>query len=35
MTYSRGCVVGYKQASTSDFDMKDLDMMHYFLGQEV
>jgi hypothetical protein len=28
-------VVGYKQASTSDFEMKDPSMMHYFLGQEV
>jgi hypothetical protein len=35
MTYSRSHVVGYKQASTSDFKMKDLGMMHYFLGKEV
>jgi hypothetical protein len=35
MTYSGSLVVGYKQALTSDFEMKDLGMMHYFLGQEV
>jgi hypothetical protein len=35
MTYSGSRVVGYKQASTSDFEMKDLGMMHYFLGQEA
>jgi hypothetical protein len=35
MTYSESRVVAYKQASTSDFKMKDLGMMHYFLGQEV
>jgi hypothetical protein len=35
MTYSGSRVVGYKQALTSDFEMKDLGMMHYFLGQEV
>jgi hypothetical protein len=35
MTYSGSRVVGYKQASTSDFEMKDLGMMHYFLGQEI
>jgi hypothetical protein len=35
MTYSENCVVGYKQASTFYFKMKDLGMMHYFLGQEV
>jgi hypothetical protein len=35
MTYSESHLVAYKQASTSDFKMKDLGMMHYFLGQEV
>jgi hypothetical protein len=35
MTYSRSRVVGYKQASTFDFEMKDIGMMHYLLGQEV
>jgi hypothetical protein len=35
VTYSGSLVVGYKQALTSDFEMKDLGMMHYFLGQEV
>jgi hypothetical protein len=33
MTYSRSRVVGYNQASTFDFEMKDPGMMHYFLGQ--
>jgi hypothetical protein len=33
MTYSGSLVVGYKQAL--NFEMKDLSMMHYFLGQEV
>jgi hypothetical protein len=35
MTYSGSCVIGYKQASTSDFEMKDPGMMHYFFEQEV
>jgi hypothetical protein len=35
VTYSGSLVVGYKQALTSDFEMKDIDMMHYFLRQEV
>jgi hypothetical protein len=35
MTYSGSSVVGYKKALTSDFETKDLGMMHYFLGQEV
>jgi hypothetical protein len=33
--YSGSRVVGYKQASTYDFEMKNLGMTHYFLGQEV
>ena len=28
-------VFGYKQALTSDFEVKDLGIMHYFLRQEV
>jgi hypothetical protein len=35
VTFSRSLVVGYKQALTSDFQMKNLSMMHYLLGQEV
>jgi hypothetical protein len=35
MTYSESFVVGYKQCLTSEFDMKNLSMMRYFLGQEV
>jgi hypothetical protein len=35
VTYSRSLVVEYKQALISDFEMKDLGMMHYLLGQEV
>jgi hypothetical protein len=35
MTYPESRVVGYKQASTYDFKMKDPCMMHYLLGQEV
>jgi hypothetical protein len=35
MTYSESLVVRYKQALTSDFEMKDMSMMHHFLGQEV
>jgi hypothetical protein len=35
VTYLGSLVVGYKQALTSDFEMKDMGMMHYFLGQEA
>ena len=35
VTYSGSLVVGYKQALTSYFEMKDPSMMDYFLGQEV
>jgi hypothetical protein len=35
MTYSKSVVVGYKYSLTSEFKMKNLSMMHYFLGQEV
>ena len=33
VTYSGSLVVRYKQALTSDFEMKDLGMMHCFLGK--
>jgi hypothetical protein len=35
MNYSESLVVRYKKALTSDFKMKDMSMMHHFLGQEV
>jgi hypothetical protein len=35
MTYSEGLVVGYKKSLTFEFEMKNLSIMHYFLGQEV
>jgi hypothetical protein len=35
MTYSEILLVRYKQSLTSKFEMKNLSMMHYFLGQEV
>jgi hypothetical protein len=33
MTYSES-LVGYKLAFTSDFKMKDMSMMHYFLDKK-
>ena len=35
MTYSGSRVVGYKQALTSNFEIKDLGIIYYFLVQEV
>ena len=35
VTYSGILVLGYKKTFTYNFKMKDLGMMHYFLGQEV
>jgi hypothetical protein len=35
MNYSESLVVRYKQALNSNFKMKDMSMMHHFLGQEV
>jgi hypothetical protein len=35
MSYLEILVVTYKQALTSDSQMKDMSMMHHFLGQEV
>jgi hypothetical protein len=35
MTYSKSLVVRYKQALTFDFELKDMSIMHHFLGQEV
>jgi hypothetical protein len=35
MNYSERLVVRYKQALNSNFKMKDMSMMHHFLGQEV
>jgi hypothetical protein len=35
VTYSEILVVRYKKSLTSDFEMKDLGMIHYFLRQEV
>jgi hypothetical protein len=35
MTYLGRHVVGYKKDLTYDFNIKDLGMRHYFLGQEV
>jgi hypothetical protein len=34
-TGSKRLIVECKRALTSDFEMKDLGMMHYFLGLEV
>jgi hypothetical protein len=35
MTYLEILVVGYKYSLNFEFKMKNLSMMHYFLGQEV
>ena len=35
MTYSESVVVGYKKSLTYEIEMKNLSMMHYFLGKEV
>jgi hypothetical protein len=35
LTNSERLIVEYKRALTSDFEMKDLGMIHYFLGLEV
>jgi hypothetical protein len=35
MTYLGSQVVGYKKDLTFDFEIKDLCIIHYFLGQEV
>jgi hypothetical protein len=34
VTYSGSLIVGCKHALASDFEVKDLGMMHYFLGLE-
>jgi hypothetical protein len=35
LTGSERLIVGCKQELTSEFEMKDMGMMHYFLGLEV
>jgi hypothetical protein len=35
LTSSKRLIVECKRALTSEFEMKDLGMMHYFLGLEV
>jgi hypothetical protein len=35
LTGSESLIAKFKYALTSEFEMKDMDMMHYFLGLEV
>jgi hypothetical protein len=35
LTGSESLIVEFKHALTFEFEMKDLGMMHYFLGLEV